>query len=323
MSTRIVSTIAPLSRMRRSRDIISPLEFKRITLDDMGAISRFLTHSKSRTCDYTVGGIYMWVHYLNYSYCIYRNTLFIQGVSEEDMGRPAFSMPLGELPLDESVALLKDYCEQNGIPLRFSAIPEDCISEFRQAGEWTVEPLADWADYLYNAEGIATLSGKKYSKKRNHVNRFMLDNPEARLHAISGENTQRILDAFYKWDNAEEMQSLTAIEERDMTVNVMEHMGQLPGFEGASLDDGRGNIVAFTVGEVIGDTLYVHIEKMNHEVSGAGTAVFHLFVKAMMEKYPELRYCNREEDVGDEGLRQAKLSYHPSDVLQKYDLIGA
>lgn len=87
MATRIVSTIAPLSRMRRSRDIISPLEFKRITLDDMCAISRFLTHSKSRTCDYTVGGIYMWVHYFNYSYCIYRNTLFIQGVSEEDMSR--------------------------------------------------------------------------------------------------------------------------------------------------------------------------------------------------------------------------------------------
>ena len=59
-------------------------------LDDIDAISRFLIHSKSRTCDYTVGGIYMWVHYFSYRYCIYRDTLFIEGVSEEDMSRPGF-----------------------------------------------------------------------------------------------------------------------------------------------------------------------------------------------------------------------------------------
>lgn len=218
-------------------------------------------------------------------------------------------------------SLLRGYCRDNGLPLRFSAIPADCLDAFKSAGDWEIEPLADWSDYLYEAEGIATLSGKKYSKKRNHVNRFMLDNPDARLHAMTSADTDRVLEAFYRWDNTDEMESLTAIEERDMTVNVMRHLENLPGFEGAYLDDGRGNIVAFTVGEVIGDTLYAHIEKMDHEVSGAGTVVFHLFVKAMMEKYPELRYANREEDVGDEGLRQAKLSYHPSAILQKYDLI--
>lgn len=302
--------------------MISPLEFKRITLDDIAEISKYLIHSKSHTCDYTVGGIYMWVHYFSYRYCIYRNTLFIEGVSEEDMSRPAFSMPLGELPLKESVELLRRYCEENGLPLRFSAIPEDRIDEFKAVGDWDIEPLADWADYLYDAESIATLSGKKLSKKRNHVNRFMADNPDAALHELREGDVERVLKAFYGWDDAEEMQSLTAMEERDMTVNVMEHIERLPGFEGAYLDDGRGNIVAFTVGEVIGDTLYVHIEKMNHEVSGAGVAVFNLFVKEMLAKHPGLCYCNREEDVGDEGLRQAKLSYHPEAILQKYDLIG-
>lgn len=320
MSERLVSTIA-CSRRTRGRSKVSPLEFKHITLDDIDAISRFLINSKSRTCDYTVGGIYMWVHYFSYRYCIYRDTLFIEGVSEEDMSRPAFSMPLGALPLDEAVALLRGYCEDNGMPLRFSAIPEDRLEEFRSIGEWETEALADWSDYLYDAGEIASLSGKKYSKKRNHVNRFMLDNPEARLHVLGENDVERVLDAFYRWDNAEEMKELTAMEERDMTVNVLEHIGRLPGFEGAYLDDGRGNIVAFTVGETIGDTLYVHIEKMDHDVSGAGTAVFHLFVKSMLERHPGLRYCNREEDVGDEGLRQAKLSYHPAAILQKYDLI--
>lgn len=320
MSAQLVSTItARAPRGRRS--LISPLKFEHITLGDIPAISRFLAYSTSRTCDYTVGGIYMWVHYFSYSYCIYRNTLFIKGVSEEDMSRPAFSMPLGELPLSESVELLRRYCEDNGWHLRFSAIPGDCLDAFNELGQWNTEPLDDWSDYLYEAEGIATLSGKKYSKKRNHVNRFMTDNPDASLHPMGPDDVARVLEAFYSWDNTEEMQTITAIEERDMTVNVMQHMAQLPGFEGAYLDDGRGNIVAFTIGEVIGDTLYDHIEKMNHDVAGAGVAVFQLFVQLMMKCHPGLRYVNREEDVGDAGLRKAKMSYHPSAMLKKFDLI--
>ena len=71
-------------------------------------------------------------------------------------------------------------------------------------------------------------------------------------------------------------------------------------------------IVAFTLGEVIGDTLYVHIEKMNHLVNGAGETVNKLFAELMTGHHPEVRYINREEDVGDPGLRHAKESYHPS-----------
>ncbi|MBD5235111.1 MAG: DUF2156 domain-containing protein [Barnesiella sp.] len=321
MSTRLVSTIARPAT-RRSTRAVSPLRFKRIMLEDMDIISKFLEKTASRTCDYTVGGIYMWVHYFNYRYCVYRDTLFIEGVSEEDMTRPAFSMPLGELPLSEGIALLRGYCADNGYTLRFSAIPEDRVEEFMNAGDWTVEPLPDWADYLYEADGIASFSGKKYSKKRNHLNRFMLDNPDARLMPLRKEDVDRVLNAFYSWDNEEELQSLSAMEERDMTVNVMRHLDELPGFEGAYLEDGRGNIVAFTIGEVIGDTLYDHIEKMDHSVSGAGTAVFNLFVKEMLAKHTGLRYVNREEDVGDEGLRKAKQSYHPSALLGKFDLIA-
>lgn len=328
MSTRIVSTIdTPVRRSTREtsshvkRNEISPLKFERVTLNDIPKISKYLSCSTSHTCDYTVGGIYMWVHYFNYCYSIYRDTLFISGVSEEDMSEPAFSMPLGALPLRESVDLLRKYCRDNGWRLRFSAIPADCVEEFKAVGDWKIEPLTDWSDYLYDAEPLSTLSGKKYSKKRNHVNRFLQDNPEATLRPMTPALVPEVLEAFYKWDDGDALQSLTELEERDMTVNVLQHLDKLTGFEGAYLDDGKGNIVAFTVGEVIGDTLYDHIEKMDHEVSGAGVAVFHLFVKEMIKKYPELRYVNREEDVGDPGLRQAKLSYHPSAVLEKFDLI--
>ena len=79
-------------------------------------------------------------------------------------------------------------------------------------------------------------------------------------------------------------------------------------------------IVAFTLGEVIGDTLYVHIEKMSHDIAGAGETINRLFASMMTTIHPSVQYINREEDVGDPGLRHAKESYHPLELLKKYNV---
>lgn len=79
-----------------------------------------------------------------------------------------------------------------------------------------------------------------------------------------------------------------------------------------------GNIVAMSVGEVVNDTLYCHIEKANRDYHGAYQMIVREFASHILEKYPDVKYINREEDVGDEGLRKSKLSYHPIDLLDKY-----
>ena len=81
-----------------------------------------------------------------------------------------------------------------------------------------------------------------------------------------------------------------------------------------------GKVVAFTVAEIIGDTLIVHIEKMNHDVSGAGESINKLFAAEMLMRYPGLKYINREDDAGDPGLRKAKQSYHPAAMLRKFNV---
>ena len=86
------------------------------------------------------------------------------------------------------------------------------------------------------------------------------------------------------------------------------------------LRDNNRHIVAFTIGEIIGDTLFTHIEKMDHSVPGAGESINRFFAQHITSRHPEVRYINREEDAGDEGLRQAKLSYHPAILLTKYDI---
>ncbi len=76
-----------------------------------------------------------------------------------------------------------------------------------------------------------------------------------------------------------------------------------------------------TLGEVVGDTLYVHVEKMNHDVAGAGETINKLFAENMVSRYAGLRYINREEDMNDEGLRFAKESYHPVAILDKCNVL--
>ena len=101
---------------------------------------------------------------------------------------------------------------------------------------------------------------------------------------------------------------------------MLDNLSRYP-FEGAVLSTPTDGIVAFTIGEVLTDTLHVHIEKMNHKIPGAGETVNKLFAEMMTQRNPEILYINRQEDVGDPGLRYAKESYHPLTLLHKYNVI--
>ena len=82
----------------------------------------------------------------------------------------------------------------------------------------------------------------------------------------------------------------------------------------------NGEIAAFTLGEVYGDTLYVHIEKANHNITGTSEAINRMFVNDILQEYPDIAYVNREEDLGDPGLRQVKRAYNPQLMLHRYEI---
>lgn len=297
------------------------LDFRPVTPADIGIIAPYLRYSRSRSCDFTVGGVFMWVGYFGYEYCICNGTLFIKGLSEDADRRPAFSLPLGEMPLRQAASAIREYCRREGIEPLFSAIPEERVDDFRAIGARAVTELPDWADYVYNASDLATLTGKRYNKKRNHVNRFMSDNPGWRLENI-GEANLPELRAFYAGLDIESAKAdpVMAEFEREQCLDVLGNY-RAYGMEGALLRDGSGKIVAFTAGEIIGDTLVLHIEKMRHSVAGAGEAINRLFAGMMLERHPGLLYINREDDAGDPGLRYAKESYHPAFKLRKYNVL--
>lgn len=310
------------STAKRGRYTISesPLRFKRITVEDMRFIYPYLCYQRGRTTDFSIGGLLMWVDVFNYEYCIYRDTLFIKGVVENDLTKPAFSVPVGRMALSESIQLLKNYCAAKNITLELSAVPEDYLPAFRSLVPMRIEELKDWADYLYDIEPLATLSGKKLMKKRNHFNKFKSVCPDYELLDLTPANVHYALEFMDIFD-MEGDETEMAVTERAMTRKLLRDFRRNPdGMEGAILIV-DGAVVAFTVGDIIDDTLFIHIEKATRAIPGSYEAINKLFAQRMLERHPELRYVNREDDSGDAGLRKAKESYHPVKLLKKYNIL--
>ena len=310
-------TTMPARATRRRTD---RLTFKPLTKADIPDIRAILERSGSRACDYTIGGIYMWAEYFGYRFCIVRDTLFISGACEDDMLTWGFAMPVGAMSTVESLRLLSEYCRLKGVPMRLSAVPDDKIDAVARRDDAVINRLNDWSDYLYDIEALATLKGKKMSKKRNHVNRFKADNPGWSVEPLSPSNVAEALEAYARFESPSADDTPSCVNERRMSIEVLRELTTY-GFEGALLRDGTGRVVAFTAGEVIGDTLFAHIEKMDHAVSGAGETIASQFAAMMLERHPELKYENREEDCGDVGLRAAKLSWQPAMLLDKYNVL--
>lgn len=295
-------------------------EFKPVTKADMPVIMTYLEQAPGRTTDYSYGGLLMWVEYFKYEYCIIEDTLFIKGVVENDLSREAFALPVGRLPLSQSLGILKAWCESHDTPLVLSAIPAEGLEMLRPFRPKAIEPLTDWGDYLYDAADLAWLKGKRYSKKRNHVNQFMNSVADWNLEIMTTANASEAMKFMDIFD-LEGDDTAMAAEERHLTREMIQVIADGDcGMEGALLY-ANGKVCAFTIGDHRGDTLFIHIEKATRQVPGSYEAINTLFARSMIEAHSEIKYINREDDSGDEGLRFAKESYHPVEVLKKYNVI--
>lgn len=297
------------------------LNFRKISHLDMPLIWEFLRTEPGRTTDFSYGGLFMWVDLFKYEYAIYNDTLFIKGVVENDMSKPAFSLPLGRMPLHESIGILKEYCSKQGIAVELSAVPEYALDGLEALSPLYVELLEDWSDYLYDAEMLSTLKGKKMGKKRNHVNSFVNHNPEWTFEPLTVENAAQCLEFMDLYDK-EADETFMAREESRLSRRMIRMLAEGDEvMKGGVLYSSPGKICAITIGDVKGDTLYVHIEKGTREVAGSYEMVNKEFASYILDKYPQVKFINREDDSGDEGLRRAKESYHPVAMMRKYNVI--
>jgi hypothetical protein len=294
------------------------LAFQPITIDDLQEINHYFQFQHYRTCDFTIGGMFMWADYFKYEYTIFDETLFIKGVSEINLKKTAFTVPIGKLHLSDSIFILNNYCVQHNIELMFSAVPEEIKEKLLTLDSFTSYPLDNWADYLYDAQRLATFTGKKYNKKRNHINRFVQTYPDFVYERINTSNLPEVIAFFSIYNSQQAKTNPIFLNEAAMTGYVLENYNRF-NFIGACIKI-KEDIIGFVIGEILLDTLYIHIEKADKNYDGIYEIINMRFVADIISEFPHVKYVNKEEDVGDEGLRKSKLSYHPTLILNKYNL---
>jgi hypothetical protein len=290
------------------------LSFEPITAENIMNTAEYFKYKISRTSDYTVGAMYMWRDFYNTSFTVYDDMILYK---VKFLNRTSFTYPAGGGSLPRAMEALKEYCQSQQIPLWFCTVPEEALPSLVNDFKGTIPstPSRDWADYLYLAQDLAEMAGRRYSGQRNHINKFKKLYPDYRYQRITPENHSRVIDFLIDYEKNHGKEASLAQEELSRTLELIPYLDQfkLPG----GFIEVDGTIIAISVGEVVKDTLYCHIEKANREYPGSYQMIVKEFASDMRQTYG-IEYINREEDVGDEGLRTSKLSYHPVQLLDKY-----
>ena len=286
---------------------------------DREAIDITLPYFRTQTdrfCDWTVGGAYMWRDFFACRYAIVADCLVMEARYVD--GQIYYSYPLGSGDKAKALTALEEYVAAIGAPLQFSTVsPADTArltERYGQRARVVQQPM--FYDYLYRYTDLATFAGRRYSGQRNHINQFLKRWPDWQYRELTPERMPAVL-AFLDRLEAEKTAAgpLSPMEKADFdgSRDMLAEMHACGMTGGCIVVEDR--IVAFSVGEILGDTLYVHIEKGDSRYGG----VYQMMVReyAAHTAAEGLLYINREDDSGDPGLRQSKLAYRPCAILEK------
>ena len=186
--------------------------------------------------------------------------------------------------------------------------------ELKSSSEFRVTPTRDHFDYLYRTENLIKLSGNKYHPKKNHLNKFRKTH-QFSYEPISREKIPACREVAELWCQARRCNDdLDLIDEANAVKAILENYQQLKVEGGMILIEGK--VEAFALGEMLNpETAVIHIEKANPEIPQLFVAINQQFCEHQWSAVP---FLNREQDLGDAGLRQAKLSYQPERLIQKF-----
>ena len=246
---------------------------------------------------------------------------FVQASYGSEYGPPFMLMPLGSFDtekLDRIVGIVREDFRRHGLGLTIYGIDEAYLPLF-EAMKTPHRPVYyndDFSDYLYNAEDLRTLAGRKYSRKRNHLAHFLKAYPDFVYESLCPEHFEECLALVRRWEEEKQIDADDP-EKSDylMIKNLCDHWNRLNARGGVIRIGGK--VAAFAIGSFEGDTAYIHFEKADAAYDGLYAAI-NKFV--LEHEFAEAVYVNREEDLGIPGLRQAKQSYYPAAMVRKYKM---
>lgn len=290
------------------------IEFRPVTIADRGAYECALKDSGERGCEFSFANVYLWGR---------QNIAFVKDhvllFSQFDR-RTVYPYPLGQGDKKPVLDTIIADAASRGIPCRISGLSEmdmETISKL-YPNRFCFHCDRGSFDYVYDINDLADLKGRKYQKKRNHINRFLANYPDYRVEPISDENIGRVKQMLAKWYN----EKIESDPEGDYHMEHAALQRALRDHSELGMETMvlmyRDEVFAVTMASRLNENSFdVHFEKARSDIDGAYTAINRELARYIRDKYPEVTFLNREEDLGIEGLRKAKESYLPHHMVKK------
>lgn len=291
------------------------LNFEKIEKHQINEYKTYYDYTSAISCDVSVLNAYLWRNEFNIKFAIFDDTL-IKAYFKSDGSIWGYCMPTGKNVKGALAAIFDDAEERGGKPSIVMLTNEQrAVLEELYPNTFDYVRSPENQDYIYFSEDLATLAGKKYHAKRNHIAKFFKTYPESHFETLDSLNVDDAMDVVIQWckenninpDLHEEVdvikEALNLREEYNMQGAVL-YVEQKP--------------VAMTLGSEISSLAFdINFEKALREYDGVYAVINNSFAKTLTR----YKYINREEDMGIEGLRKSKLSYKPCIVLYRFNAV--
>ena len=292
------------------------INFRKIVLTDKEWMDPLIAVADMRACHQNFTNMFAWSELYHYKAALVEGHLVIKGKIESG---EYYLYPVGKGDIKPIIEVMKQDAKENGHELRILGISPENREELHNLfpDDFKYEYMRDSSDYVYYLDKLVSLKGNKLHSKRNHINYFKKNNNWT-FELITLENLGECRNMNDIWCEEHDCyDDIFLYSENCATRRCFDNYTDL-GLEGSLLRV-DGKVVAFTMGERLNsDTYVIHIEKAFGKIRGAYQMINREFAAYIRETYPQLVFVNREEDMGYDGLRKAKLSYHPDRMEDKY-----
>jgi hypothetical protein len=289
-------------------------DFKPIEIQHKEIFSRFFLQDPPKTSELTFTNLFIWRHHYNLLWRQWENCLLIilkpQGIS------PFCLPPIGPGSKGKALDILCEQLKHITSELKICRVSEKFVENYVDHDRYASFFDRDNSDYVYRSADLIRLSGRKYHKKKNLLNRF-IKNFAFNYRKLDIELVECLLDMQEKWCQIKECADKSDLLAEDYAIyEALTHFEELD-YQGCAIEI-NSRIEAFSLGEPLNtDTAVIHFEKANPEIPGLYNAINQLFCS---NEWSDIEYINREQDMGIEGLRKAKESYNPHHMVNKYTL---
>jgi len=296
------------------RDIPEFPRMKDLSLEDKSLFDLMFSRFPPVISEFTFTNLFIWRH--AYLIKIFRMENFLCLSGEKD-GNPFFFPPIGEGDMVKCYRRLLESLRERGDIPKIGRVPEETANRVDWESEgWAVEFDRDQSDYVYLTEDLIKLEGRKYHRKRNHIKQFKERYPYQYI-PLTGDHISECLKLQTDWCDLRRCEVVPGLRSESIAIKeAFDHFERLRLKGEIILINGK--VEAFTLGEPLNrDTVVIHIEKANPAFEGLYPVINQAFLENHWSGYT---YVNREQDLGEEGLRKAKESYFPHHMTKKYTI---